>query len=234
MKDFNGNWFGYERDEELNYEKTTVLSIQYMGERSWAFQIRYAAVRENPEELFDFVLKEDEPTKMGLSFCRGLFGLGRHISWNKVIYLENQEVLTELTVDKDHPSKLSVKTVRNVTMGTGLPFSFKRVYYNKFQIDLDSNKSRVLTHGYRVETEKGKPVAGIGELLSGMVECAVSARDAIFGRLVKANRGEMDEYPEGVESEEESSLNDAEESAFEEESSSEEDAGPVEDMQEPN
>ena len=95
MKVFNGNWFGYQRDEEINYEKTTVLSIQYLGEGSWAFQIRYAAAGENPEELFDFVLKEDEPNKIGFSICRGLSSVGP-LSITTKIDDEKQAVFTEL------------------------------------------------------------------------------------------------------------------------------------------
>ena len=163
MKIFNGNWFGYQRDEDINYEKATVLTIQYLGEENWAFQIRYAAVKEETEELFDFVLKEDEPTKIGWSICRGLSSLGHHISLTKIIDEEKHAVLTELRVDKEHPSKLVFKTMKRAA-------TMKMVYNNKFQIDLDSNNSRVLTHGFFVGTKKGKPITG--ELPSGMVECS--------------------------------------------------------------
>ena len=145
-----------------------MLTIQYLGEENWAFQIRYAAVKEETEELFDFVLKEDNPTKIGWSICRGLSSLGKFISLSKISDEEKQAVLTELTVDKDHPSKLVFKTIKRVT--TELPSTMKMVYNNKFQIDLDSNNSRVLTHGFFVGTKKGKPITG--ELPSGMVECS--------------------------------------------------------------
>merc|ERR1719318_983200 len=142
---------------------------------------------------------------------------------------EKQAASTKLTIDKNHPSKLVFKT----TMTT----EPSMVYNNKFQIDLDSNDSRVLTHGFFIWTKKGKPITG--ELPSGMVEC----EDAFLGRLVKAIRGEMDENQD-VGSEEEISFDDDEESAYEvdsedsedaearEDSENPEDAQPVEDMEE--
>jgi hypothetical protein len=161
MKVFNGNWFNCHGDE--NYEKKTVLSIQYMGEGSWAFQIGYAATtREEREEPFDFVLKEDEPNMIGFSICNGLSGLGP-VSISTKVDDEKQAVFTELTVDKDHPSKLVFKTMKRLSA------TVKVVYTSKFQIDLDSDDSRVVTHGFFICARKGAVVTG--ELEIGMVEC---------------------------------------------------------------
>ena len=161
MKVFNGNWFNCHGD--ASYEKKTVLSIQYMGEGSWAFQIRYAATtREDREELFDFVLKEDEPNKIGFSICKGLSGLGP-VSISTKVDDDKQAVFTELTVDKNHPSKLVFKTKKKLSK------TVKVVYTSKFQIDLDSDDSRVVTHGFFIGGRKGAQVTR--ELEIGMVEC---------------------------------------------------------------
>ena len=162
MKCFNGNFFGSHGEEE-NYSKKTVLTIQYLGEKTWAFQMNYTTLGGGPEELFDFVFQEDKPLKTGFSICRGLSSFG-YAGWSKEN--DKQAVSTVLAVDKECPGKLVFKTTRKKEGG------FKIIYTNKFQIKFDSDSSRVLTHGLKFGNWSGLLWIGSGEMFTEMVECA--------------------------------------------------------------
>ena len=114
MDIFNGNFSGVECQD---YKKT-VITIQFMGEGTWAFQIRCIRLKckfceedqgcAKKSSLNLFVVEEGKAFEADLSVCKALINVG-HVEIHFDPDRDGQRLSAVFNVDKSVPGKFSFR-----------------------------------------------------------------------------------------------------------------------------
>ena len=154
------------------------MTIQYQGEDTWAFWIRYSypyCIEEfcqddygaciKKTELLHFVMKEEEPCLTPFSICSGLSNFG-FIDVSRF----NQDVPTLLTVDHEDDKSsglIMFKTSRETACEPTVFDIAHVVYVNKFLVNSSSENSRRLVYSMNLHFRYVLPWMSLPQELHG-------------------------------------------------------------------